>query len=108
MSETRIERGIEWFTIPGDRGEDCQCARCGSSCAYLRCWNCDEDGYSAHDCGEDCCCCLYPENNVVCDGCNGTGGSWHCVSGPEWCEANPLPGREHITSTALRAEAWRD
>lgn len=28
MSNTRIEGGIEWFTIPGREGEtDCQCAR---------------------------------------------------------------------------------
>jgi hypothetical protein len=32
------------------------------------------DGYSGHDCGEDTCCCLEPEENMVCDTCNGAGG----------------------------------
>lgn len=74
---------------------DCQCARCGSSMDYERCDQC-EDGYSHHDCGEDCCPCLDPEPNVVCDQCDGDGG-WHtCLSSPEWCEANPLPGRENV------------
>lgn len=73
----------------------CQCARCGSSTHYEDCWNC-EDGYSDHDCGEDVCCCLYPEDNVECDVCDGRGG-WHvCLSSPEFCQANPLPGRENV------------
>ena len=38
------------------------------------CWKCDGEGYSHHDCGEDTCCCLHPENNVRCDICNGEGG----------------------------------
>jgi len=41
---------------------------------YIDCWNCGDEGYSHHDCGEDCCCCLWPEDNVVCDICNGKGG----------------------------------
>lgn len=79
---------------PQDGGEwDCQCARCGSLCEYNRCDEC-EDGFDGHDCGEDCCCCLYPEDNVVCQFCDGYGG-WHrCISSSEWCKANPLPGRE--------------
>lgn len=83
------------------------CARCGSSVEWLDCPNC-VDGYSHHDCGEDCCCCVNPEDNVLCDWCRGTSGSWHCVSTPEYCETNPIPGREHVRSTALNAEAWRD
>ena len=75
---------------------DCQCARCGSSCDRQDCYNCEE-GFSHHDCGEDCCCCLYPEPNVVCDVCQGYCGWWSCLSSPEWCEANPLPGREDIS-----------
>lgn len=42
---------------------------------WVICEQC-EDGYSYHDCGEDSCCCLNPEPNVVCDTCNGKGG-WH-------------------------------
>lgn len=38
------------------------------------CWACDgEGGY--HDCGEDSCCCLDPdEANVLCRECGGSGG----------------------------------
>lgn len=106
---TRIESGIEWFEIPGRPGEeDCQCARCGSSCEFLRCFNCGGEGYSHHACGEDTCCCLHPEDNVVCTWCAGTGGALHCISTPALCQADPLPGRESIESTALRAAAWEE
>lgn len=44
---------------------------------WHECENC-EDGYSHHDCGEDCCCCLYPENNVICDICEGKRGWYMC------------------------------
>lgn len=73
---------------------DCQCARCGSSVDYEHCDEC-EDGYDGHDCGEDCCCCLHPEENMICDRCDGNGGWCRCMSSPEWCEANALPGREN-------------
>jgi hypothetical protein len=74
---------------------DCQCARCGSSTAWEDCANC-EDGYSHHDCGEDCCCCASPWPNVVCDWCSGRGGWEHCISDSNWCQANPMPGREDV------------
>lgn len=41
---------------------------------WIDCYNCGGEGYSHHDCGEDCCCCLNPEDNVVCDICEGKGG----------------------------------
>ena len=104
---TEIRGGVEWFKTP-DGGDDCQCARCGSSAEWVACANCGGEGVSHHDCGEDCCCCPDPEPNVVCDWCLGNGGGWHCVSSPEYCETNPLPGREHVPSTAMRAEAWND
>ena len=52
--------------------------KCGFELDWAECYNCDEDGYSYHDCGEDCCCCLNPENNVECDICDGNGGWWAC------------------------------
>lgn len=78
---------------PGDGKEyDGCCARCGSSVEYVRCEDC-EDGFNGHDCGEDCCCCLHPEENVPCDTCRGHGGWYACTQSPEWCRANPLPNR---------------
>jgi len=41
---------------------------------YVDCWNCGGEGFSGHDCGEDTCCCLDPEDDVVCDICKGEGG----------------------------------
>lgn len=81
---------------PNDgRDWDCQCARCGSSLMTEHCGQC-EDGYSDHDCGDDTCCCLYPVLNVPCDLCDGRG-FWNvCLSSYEWCQANPLPGREQV------------
>jgi hypothetical protein len=79
---------------------DVQCARCGSSVDAQRCEYC-EDGFDGHDCGEDTCMCRYPEDNVPCQYCGATG-VWHiCMSSPEWCEANPLPGREQVGRGAL-------
>jgi hypothetical protein len=107
MSDTRIENGIEWFRVD-EHNEECQCARCGSSCEYLPCWDCGDDLYTHHDCGEDSCACRYPEDNVLCDTCRGRGGRWHCISSPEYCNANPMPGRESVESTALNSQAWAD
>lgn len=74
---------------------DCQCARCGSSVETERCEYC-EDGFDGHDCGEDCCCCLHPEENVPCQYCRGTGVWRRCMSFMKWCEENPLSGREAV------------
>jgi hypothetical protein len=44
-----------------------------------------EGGY--HDCGEDCCCCLDPEEpNARCSHCRGTGRLEWC---PEYTDAKP-------------------
>jgi len=84
--------GQEWY---------CQCARCGSSADFHRCDQC-EDGYSDHECGEDCCCCADPELNVICDICQGHEGWYLCMSSPEWCKSNPLPGRESIERGSIQ------
>jgi hypothetical protein len=55
---------------------DQTCPNCGHE-AYERQCGCDR-GYSGHDCGEDVCCCLYPEEDSVCVECQGRG--YHC-----WC-----------------------
>jgi len=86
---------------PYDEGEgwewDCQCARCGSSACYEECESCGGECFDGHDCGDDCCCCACPEDNVECQYCGGEGGFHVCLSSSEWCEANPLPGREAIS-----------
>lgn len=55
------------------------CRVCGSDMDYRACWQCD-GGCDVHDCGEDCCCCLYPEDNVRCEICGGSGGWWVCLN----------------------------
>ena len=55
------------------------CNRC-KCCEMLRqeCEHCGGEGMDGHDCGEDSCCCLYPEENVRCQFCNGKGWWWYC------------------------------
>lgn len=52
------------------------------------CQNC-EDGYSHHDCGEDSCACADPENNIVCDWCDGECSSKWCPKSTEQNPCNP-------------------
>lgn len=82
-----------------DQEWDCQCARCGSSLGFASCDSCAGEGWTAP--GE-----LFEENplwydeedTMPCPSCYGFGG-WHfCLSSPEWCQANPLPGREEEPS----------
>ena len=56
-----------------------ECEKCHAEKEWKTCYNC-EDGFSGHDCGEDCCCCLHPEDNVVCDICEGHGGWYVCYA----------------------------
>lgn len=62
-----------------DGGIDNVCEQCGLSLEWISCWSCfGEGGY--HDCGEDCCCCLEPDEdlNIQCDVCEGEGGWLGC------------------------------
>ena len=76
---------------------DCQCARCGSSVESEPCGACAGEGITAP--GE-----LYEQDPLwydvddyeTCSQCGGQGAYLFCISSPEWCEANPLPGRENI------------
>ncbi len=91
---TGIKNGIEFFTVKMNDGgppqEDCQCARCGSSCTFVDCGNCggegvieaDEDDWQGFDSDERC------------DWCRWNGGWWRCISSKDYCEKNPRPGRE--------------
>lgn len=58
---------------------------------WVTCWQCAGEGTNGHDCGEDCCACLYPEDNVTCYICRGKGG-WERE--PEWKKARVLTGEE--------------
>jgi hypothetical protein len=52
---------------------------------WIDCWKCGGEGYTDHDCGEDCCCCLNPEPNVRCDECDGKGG-WKRPAPDQWVQ----------------------
>lgn len=62
------------------------CLVCGADVDWIDCWNC-QDGYSYHDCGEDCCCCLDPVPNVECNICDGNAGWLGCTARCWECEA---------------------
>lgn len=62
---------------------DIQCARCGSSMGWEDCEVCPLFGY-------------YDEPDPMCEACQGTGIAHFCLSSDEWCEDNPLPGRESV------------
>lgn len=46
---------------------------------WIECDNCCGTGFTHHDCGDDVCCCLEPEDNQCCDVCMGLGG-WESES----------------------------
>lgn len=84
---------------PSDgRDWDCQCARCGSSCASESCPLCDGDGYHLDDCDDPD--CDKPER-FDCPDCQGDGQFHECLSSPEHCEANPRAGREETKRGAI-------
>lgn len=85
---------------------ECQCARCGSSVLFEDCTNCGGSGLRGHDCIDDTCCCLDPEENVECDVCDGQGGWYTCLSSREFCNANPLPGRENVKRGQIEWFRW--
>lgn len=74
---------------------DCQCARCGSSCVRVECEECGGEGsHFGEELGDPL---WYDDDEIVtCFTCRGEGG-WHwCCSGSEWCNANPIKGRENV------------
>ena len=85
--------------------DECQCRRCGSSMTWEVCVHC-VDGFTGHDCGEDCCSCANPEDNVTCDICEGVGGFGICLSSPEWCQSNPRPGFEAAERSTPEWFCW--
>lgn len=67
------------------RGPDCP--HCGWEMERELCDVCDGEGLYGHDCGEDCCPCLEPDDNMPCDQCGGDGGWW-------FCENTACPGKQ--------------
>jgi hypothetical protein len=71
-----------WKTTEPDRdplphafSPDCGCGWCIAEAMEADigtepCSNCGGTGYSHHNCGEDCCSCAEPEDNVPCDWCS--------------------------------------
>ena len=76
------------------RDWDCQCARCGSSCDADGCDECGNDGFVETDDYYE----FDDESDelVTCPECQGIPVVYRCLSSPEWCNANPLPGREGV------------
>ena len=62
------------------------CPRCKCCDTYWQeCSSCGGEGVDGHDCGEDTCCCLDPEDNETCDVCEGEGGWNRCLGS---CDEN--------------------
>lgn len=58
---------------------------------WCECWQCGGEGVNGHDCGEDCCVCLAPEDNMRCDICSGKGGWWRCYTCAPETESEDTP-----------------
>lgn len=82
-----------------DQGFHC-CGVCGAYMDRETCWQCGGEG-GHHDCGEDCCCCLHPENNVTCEECHGDGTYLVCTALPHSDEQM----EEYRKKTASQGEA---
>ena len=72
------------------------CARCGSSAGWVDCWACVQGQVEMDD--DDGMCSW-----ETCHECGGRGGWECCLSSAEWCDANPLPGREAVERGAVEA-----
>lgn len=65
------------------------CPQCGADMDFVECETCSGEGFDGHDCGEDTCCCLNPEENMACGICDGDGGWELC---PKRCKVDqPQP-----------------
>lgn len=67
----------------GPENDEPSCPTCGGSMEWETCEQCGGAGRFGHDCGEDTCCCLEPEENEPCETCEGHGGWYRCLSAHE-------------------------
>jgi len=81
----------EWYAISGIE-IDCQCARCGGYMASERCGSCEDGFVDRYE--EDP--LWYGHELYKCSECDGAGHNQWCGNGADWCEANPMPGRENV------------
>ena len=76
---------------------DCQCARCGSSCYYVDCEHCGFEDFPGYVNRYEEDPLWYDEDDLwPCDVCQGQGAWAVCLSDCQWCELNPLEGREDV------------
>jgi hypothetical protein len=78
------------------------CPRCNCcEVDWQECEYCSGEGVSGHDCGEDSCCCLDPEDNIQCDMCYGHGGWYQCIGN---CNENG----KHIATASQASDSRTD
>jgi len=83
---------------------ECQCARCGSSLDWVNCEACGGDGCTEHGELHEQDPLWYDEDDTEpCHQCGGRASFPDCMSSEEWCQANPMPGRE---STERHTPEW--
>lgn len=81
------------------------CPACGQPLDWMDCHHCHGEGYVEHDCFEDTCCCLDPDDEV-CRDCDGDGGYWRCNAQMKRGDApdgSSHPGRRNWSPERLRA-----
>jgi hypothetical protein len=81
---------VELAARGGRNFELCPRCRC-CEVETVECGECGGEGVSGHECGEDVCACLHPEENVPCDICGGKG-YWQACMGR--CDEHGKHGRE--------------
>lgn len=71
-----------YFSVVGLAGvgsfDGWECSACGNDAQWIACESCD-DGLVGHDCGEDTCACVDPQENVRCGVCDGDSGWFSCA-----------------------------
>jgi hypothetical protein len=87
-----------------DRDWDCQCARCGSSCDSEGCDDCDNDGFVENEDPD----LEGDEDFIPCPYCLGEPVRYRCLSTAEWCQANPMTGREAVSRGQIEWFVVRD